>query len=89
MMKEQIPIIYLYIHGRLEEKYHYEIFKLKDLFLIFARNYHINKKFHYAILKELENLKLIERTNQHSVRVIKCNVNLKNISKIYKKIGLF
>ena len=88
-MKEQTPLIYLCIHKRLEDKYQNELFKLKDLFSILGRIYHINKKFHYAVLKELENLKLMKRINQHTVKMLKCNVDLENTSKIYKKVGLF
>ncbi|KKN62700.1 hypothetical protein LCGC14_0509610 [marine sediment metagenome] len=88
-MKEQIPLIYLCIHKRLEDKFQNEAFKLKDLFLIFARTYHINKKFHYAVLKELESLKLMQRLNQHTARVLKCSVDLENTSRIYKKVGLY
>jgi hypothetical protein len=89
MIKERIPLIYLCIHKRLEDKFQNKIFKLKDLFTILARMYHLEKKFHYVVLKELEKLELIARVNQHTAKILDCDIDLENTSKIYKKTGLF
>lgn len=85
----KIPVMYLCVHKRLKDKFSFETFPLKEVLWILGKIYHIKKKYHYPILKELEDFKLLNKINQNEVVLLKCNINLEDTSKIYRKVGLY
>ncbi len=85
----KVPIVYLCIHERLKEKFRFQTFSSKELLWILGKVYHIKKKFHYPILKELQNFNLIDRINRNEIVLLKSNVDINNTSKIYKSVGLY
>ncbi len=85
----KVPLIYLCIHERLKEKFHFEIFSNKELLWMLGKVYHIKRKFHYPILKELETFGLINRTSKNQIILMKNKIDLNNTSKIYRSVGLY
>ena len=90
MAQLKIPLIYLLMHKRLKDKmFKKKCLEVKEAFGMFGFTYHINKKYNYPILKELENFKLIKRINKTQLVVLKNGFNINNTSKIYKSVGLY
>ncbi|KKN16038.1 hypothetical protein LCGC14_0980000 [marine sediment metagenome] len=85
----KVPIVYLCIHERLREKFRFQTFSSKEVLWILGKVYHIKKKFHYPILKELESFDLIDRINRNEIVLLKHNIDLNNTSEIYRSVGLY
>lgn len=89
-MKEKIHIVYLCIHQRLISNCSINNeMKVRDLFSILGRIYHIPKKFFYPIMKELINLNLIERPNRKFIKILDSQLDLDDTSHIYQSVGMF
>lgn len=85
----KVPLIYLCIHDRLKEKSQGIEINIKDVFKMLGHIHHIKKELRYPILKELEEFKLISQVSKTKITVLKCRINIKNTSKIYRSVGLY
>lgn len=85
----KIPLIYLCIHERLKDKFGYFEFPSKELRWMLGKIHHIKKEYHYPIIKELENFKLIAKVNRSHIVLKKINININDTSKIYRSVGLY
>jgi len=90
MKKEvKIPFIfYHYIHSKIKEKTLVNEISVKDAKKILFE-WRIPKELRPVILKELEFLGLIEKRNCFDLIVKKSDIDLSDISKIYKMAGIF
>ena len=88
-MKNRTPLIYLCIHKRLKERFRFHSFSVKELFWMLGKIYHIEKRFNYLVLKELEDYKLLKRINLREAQLLNCKINLENTSRLYRIAGLY
>jgi len=80
--------MYLTIHQKFLEKSNGSTLSKKRAVIILANLYHVRHNLRYAVLKELENMKLIAFVNRREIEVKECKEDLEDTSVIYKKIGL-
>lgn len=88
-MKSKIPLLYLCIHKRFDEKFGRRQFTQKQFYEVVTRLYHVKKRFAVGILYEMEKFNLIgikEKGRKGKISLKKNNVNLNDLSKIYRSI---
>ena len=88
-MKDKIPIMYLYIHSKVIEKFVVGIVNRKNVFIFLSRQFRIKKIYQHPILKELMDYKLIIKHNNSEINIMKLTFDLTNTNKIYKLVGLY
>jgi len=91
MEKLNIGLLYLGLHNQLIKKYGDggELSR-KEFFIKLGRHSQIPKEIRPLILIEMENMKLIERVNRDTIKILNLNINIEtDYKKLYKICGLF
>ena len=60
---------------------------VKEFVLILLQSFHIQKKYVYPIIKEMEQDGFIKRINRRTLKVIELDINLEDTSKFYNNLG--
>ena len=87
--KEEMKLVYLCIQKRIKDRSKNGVIPKKEVFIVFSNIYHLQKKFWYPVLKEMVDLELLECPDKNTVRVLKNDTDLKDTSKIYRRLGLY
>ena len=88
-MKEKIPLMYLYMHQKLIERFGIGIISRRSVFELLGRYYRVRKSFLYPILKELQDYNLVVKHSLSEVYIMKSTFNLTNSSAVYRLVGLY
>ena len=78
---------YLYIHSKLRERTVYNELPITEA-KSFLFEWRVPKQLRIVVLKEMEELGLIEILNRNTIKINKSNFDFDNINKIYEEIGL-
>lgn len=89
MVKKDIGLLYCCVQKKLLENSKQKLISKKFACYILANQYHIPSALRYAILKEMENNKLIKPINRQIIEVNEVEQDLENTSEIFQKVGLF
>ena len=75
--KLEIGLLYLGLHNQLVKTYgNYAIISRKCLFKRFGMHYYVPKNLRETLLKEMQNLNLIERVNRDNIKILPLELNL-------------
>lgn len=81
-------VIYLCVHNRLRERSQKGFIMRKEVRAILGKTYHIPKRLHEPVIKELKDMELLETINPRELKVMKEPIKLYHTSKIYRLLGL-
>mgnify|MGYP003151816437 FL=1 len=89
-----IRIFYLCVHKKLNERVdRYRIMNKKDFYDILGRLYHLPKKLWPCVMKEMEDMDMIEDLGSRRNNNIKVNPMFKDpvedANEFYEKLGIF
>jgi len=88
--KEVIPcIFYFYIHCKLKEKFKEGVILSTKDAMNFLFEWRIPKEIRPVMLKELELLNLIERTNKKTIKIKESNFNIEDVRGFYEAVGIY
>jgi len=92
-MELKIGLLYLGLHNQLIHKFGLnKKVSIKEIFCKLGKHYILPKNMRYIAIKEMEELKLIEKLDRDNVKILDCKLNIENpddIKKIYKMAGLY
>ena len=78
---------YLYIHSKLKERSINNYISLNEA-KNFLFEWRVPKQLRIIIIKELEQLGLIEFEDKYTIRFNRCNIDLDNLTNLYEDVGL-
>ena len=84
-------ILYLAVHNQLTKKAGINrILYRKEIFCILGRLFLVPKNLRDAVIKEMEDMKLLKKESRGVIKILKCNIDIHNdINKLYKMVGLY
>lgn len=92
-MKKKISnkILYLSFHNSIKKKFGVNRFVTKkELMIKLGRQFLVPKNLRKVALKELENMKLIEKEDEKYFKILDFDLDLeKDVNKFYQNIGFF
>lgn len=90
---KKISIPYLCIYNKLKERTgNRNIINKHDCFRIMGETFHIPKQLRPAALKQMEQegmIKDLGSTRSFEIEILKINLSVSDVNKIYKILGLF
>jgi len=90
--KEQIDLVYLFLHQKLREKAYGNFINKKDAVMFLSHSFRIPKKLGYAVIKELEIFELIKKVPSQgdglNLEILESNFDVSNTSDVYHRVGL-
>ena len=89
MIKIEKSIIHLAIQKRLLDNSRMGNLSIKKAVEVIGRLYHLDKRIVSIVIKELENCKLVKRTDRNNMYIHPCDVDWENNSKLYSDVGIF
>ena len=86
-----INILYLCLYNLLNKRYGTELeITRKELFCELGKHFLVPKKIKPVIIKEMEEIKLIEKKPNGNIMLLKCDIDLeKDANKFYEKYGIY
>jgi len=89
MTKEkELPIIYLYIHSKMEENFKGVCIHTKEL-KSFLFQWKIPNILRPLIIKEMIKMKLLEKEGRFILKLNHSTFNPKKINELYQKFGIY
>jgi len=84
-----IKILYLSFHNNLRKVWGSNaIVSRKDVFTKLGRQFLVPKQLRECALKELTDMKLLERLDRDKVKILDCNLDLENSSQFFTNLKL-
>jgi|26BtaG_2_1085354.scaffolds.fasta_scaffold00103_21 hypothetical protein len=81
-------IFYFYVHSKLKEHSLAGAISVRKTYSLLARCFRIPKPLRIVIIKELESLGLIEKSDKKLLRILNNGLDFSNTNLIYRKVGL-
>ena len=92
-MELKIGILYLGLHNQLIHKFGLNrVVSIKEVFCKLGKHYILPKNLRYIAIKEMEELKLIEKYGRNHIKILDCKLDLnkeEDVNKLYKLAGLY
>ena len=91
MKKLKIGLLYVSLHNQLKKNMdiNKEIDK-KNFFCIVGKHFLIPKNLKIVIIKEMEELNLIKINKNERIKILRCDIDMKNdVNKLYRMCGIF
>jgi len=87
----EIGILYLGLHNQFIKKFGVNaIINRKKFYEKIGRFNQLPKDIRPLVMKEMEEMKLIERVNRDQIKILKCDINVEeDANKLYKLAGIF
>lgn len=87
----KIGILYIGLHNKFVQKFGTNaVITRKEFYEKIGRFQQLPKKIRPLLLKEMERMKLIERVNRDSVKILELNIDIeKDCNKLYELAGIF
>jgi hypothetical protein len=90
-MKINISLLYLSLHNQLQKSVGFDkTITRKDLFCILGKHFLIPKNVRVCIIKELELMKMIEKIDRDTIKILDYDLNIeRDVNSFYKTLKLF
>ena len=86
-MKEFNGYWYIYIHSKLKERSNNNLLNLNEAKSILFE-WRVPKNLRSVIIKELEQLELIEKIDKQTIKLKPCKHSIEDLTKIYIHVGI-
>jgi hypothetical protein len=70
-IKYKVPHLYSFLYKKIKETYRSNYIKMSDFIETLSRTYRIPKIYHYGILYEMEQYKLLKKIHRMKIRVLR------------------
>jgi len=86
-----VKLLYLSLHNLLKKRYGVnKIVSRKKLYCELGKHFLVPKNLRDCVIKELENVKLIERQDRDNVKILDYELDIEeDANEFFKKVGLF
>jgi len=91
MAELKIGILYLGLHNQLVKKYGANhIIARKEFFEKIGRFQHLPKNIRPLVLKEMQEMNLIQRTDRDNIKILSSEINIEeDTNKLYQLAGIY
>lgn len=87
-MNKEIPVFYLYLHSKIKENSEGNEMSVANMdWYLFQ--WRIPSQLKPIIIKEMENMGLIEKVDKKTVKFLHSNFDIEDLRKVKKKLGIF
>ena len=86
-----VKLLYLSLHNLLKKKYGVnQILSRKQFYCELGKHFLVPKNLRDCVMKELENVNLIERIDRDNIKILDYELNIEeDANEFFKRVGLF